>query len=628
MANHNDFLGNMTAEASNGVVVTMSGATEGQIYRFVFTRNIEGGVTFKQSNVAFCTISGDVNAGDTITLTAVSNTEDGWLYEQESAGIESSDGSINIDYTSGIPDVAVNWLKLPRKVVLNNYDNTDADPHQQLALGDGAQVDSSYTSNAIAIGKDSTARYSKALAVGCNASSSSTNAIAIGYRADSSSQYSIAIGSQSSASDSWAIAIGNSATATKRSSIAIGVLAQSKKNNSIAIGNVSGCEGSGSIAIGGSTDAYCDECITIGTHAKANSNNGGIAIGYYSDARGYDSIAFGDNSTTDGDSAISLGRYSSSSAPQSISLGQNAGVCERVIVNNVYRYCRMKPFNLLKFSVNGTDKFFNRGTGQVTITYEGDNYTINVANNTMFLTSDTEAGNIYSFVSGIFIDSKYYNTLSGVSTVTINVYPLYEGSNVYVVDCGMGLANTDTSTATSAYFYATYLVSSASGLRGDAIGKEAKSYSGLAFGEGTISMVGNQTVLGTYNVPSSTDYFQVGIGSTYVNRKNVLTIDGDERLKVCSYVGETQIINMNNQTGTLNINKAVFRIKWNGTGDITLTLNTSGCVEGQRVTIFAETNDVKLFAQPYLIRQGRFCDFMFIGGAWRPSMGIEEILTT
>lgn len=627
MANHNDFLGNMTSEATNGVTVTMSGATEGQIYRFVFTRNITGGVTFKQSNVAYCTISGDVNAGDTITLTAVSNTADGWLYEQESAGIESSDGSINIDYTSGIPDVAVNWLKLPRKVVLNNYDNINADPHQQLALGDGAQVDSSYTSNAIAIGKDSTARYSKALAIGYNASSSSTNAIAIGYRADSSSQYSIAIGSQSSASDSWAIAIGNSAIASKRSSIAIGVLAQSKKNNSIAIGNVSDSEGSGSIAIGSSADAYCDECITIGTNAKANSNNGGIAIGYYSDARGYDSIAFGDNSTSDGDSAISLGRYSSSSAPQSIALGQNAGVCERVIVNNVYRYCRMKPFNLLKFSVNGTDKFFNRGTGQVTITYEGNNYTINVANNTMFLTSDTEAGNIYSFVSGIFIDSTYYNALSGVSTVTINVYPLYEGSNVYVVDCGMGLANTDTSTATSAYFYATYLVSSASGFRGDAIGKEAKSYSGLAFGEGTISMVGTQTVLGTYNVPSSTDYFQVGIGSTYVNRRNVLTIDGNERLKVCSYVGETQTIEMNNQTGSLNINKAVFRIKWNGTGEVTLTLNTSGCVEGQRVTIFAETNDVKLFAQPYIIRQGRFCDFMFIGGAWRPSMGIEELVS-
>ena len=626
MANHNDFLGNMTSEASNGVVVTMSSATEGQIYRFVFTRNITGGVTFKQSNVAYCTIANDVNAGDTITLTAVSNTADGWLYEQESAGIESSDGSNIVEYNGSTADVRVNWAKLPRRVVLNNYDNTNADPHQQLALGDGAQVDSSYTSNAIAIGKDSTARYSKALAVGCNASSSSSNAIAIGSRADSSAQYSIAIGSLSSASDSWAIAVGNSAIASNQSSIAIGVLAQSRKYKSIAIGISSHSEGSGSIAIGGSTDAYCDECITIGSNAKANANNGGIAIGYYADARGYDSIAMGDNSKADGESAISLGRYSSSSAPQSIALGQNAGVCERVLVNNTYKYCRMKPFNLLKFSVNGTDKFFNRGTGQVTITYEGNNYIINVANNTLFLTSDTEAGNIYSFVSGIFIDSTYYNSLNGVSTVTINVYPLYEGSNVYVVDCGMGLANTDTSTATSVYFYATYLVSSVSGLRGDAIGKEAKSYSGLAFGEGIISMVGNQTILGTYNVPSSTDYFQVGIGSTYVTRRNVLTIDGNERLKVCSYVGGTQTINMSQQMGSIsNITKSVYKIKWNGVGTIRLTLGTDGCVEGQRVSIVAVTNDVQIFATAILIPLGTFGDFLFIDGEWIPSSGIWNV---
>jgi hypothetical protein len=139
MANHNDFVGNMTSEATNGVVVTMSGATEGQIYRFVFTRNITGGVTFKQSNVAYCTIAGDVNAGDTITLTAVSNTADGWLYEQESAGIESSDGSNIIEYNGSTADVRVNWEKLPARVVMNVADD-DYEDDKNIAIGYGAST--------------------------------------------------------------------------------------------------------------------------------------------------------------------------------------------------------------------------------------------------------------------------------------------------------------------------------------------------------------------------------------------------------------------------------------------------------------------------------------------------------
>lgn len=139
MANHNDFLGNMTSEATNGVEVTMSGATEGQIYRFVFTRNITGGVTFMQSNVAYCTIAGDVNAGDTITLTAVSNTADGWLYEKESAGIESSDGSNIVEYNGSTADVRVNWDKLPARVVMNVADDEYEDD-KNIAIGYGSST--------------------------------------------------------------------------------------------------------------------------------------------------------------------------------------------------------------------------------------------------------------------------------------------------------------------------------------------------------------------------------------------------------------------------------------------------------------------------------------------------------
>lgn len=599
MSGHNDFLGNMTSEATNGVVVTMSGATEGQIYRFVFTRNITGGVTFKQSNVAYCTISGDVNAGDTITLTAVSNTADGWLYEQESAGIKSTDGSVNVEYDGGVADLSIN---IPPDVVRNN-EWTSSVGHRVLAIGEGASADTS--SNNVAIGKEADASGNSAVCVGGNSEASGNYSSSFGHNAEASAFGAVAVGGNAVANGTGAVAIGGNqpsqATTSAGYSVAIGgrVIAPS---NSVAIGhNANGGTGSHGTTIGKDAESAGSYTCAVGFSAKAN-NDYAIAVGVRSEANYANSIAF----------------------------GAYAVVCKKEVdANDNVKYRRFKAMSLQSFTVDGEiRKFYKPATaGDVTITFSGGGTaTVSVTNGTLFVVSDSSAPNITSIFNGIMINGMFYDTTEGtISLDTFTVTPI-AGFNAWAIDIKMPLAYIDTSGVNNAQIL-TEVLSSYSA-EGCAFGNQAKSYGGYALGRMVVSTFPRQTVVGTYNVPSDSDYFQVGCGNSSAQRRNILTIDSNERLRVCSYVGETQTIEMSQQTGSLsNITKSIYRIRWNDTGTVNLTLDTGGCVEGQRVTIFAETNDVKLFAQPYLIRQGRFCDFMFLGGAWRPSMGIEELVS-
>lgn len=541
MSGHNDFLGNMTSEATNGVTVTMSGATEGQIYRFVFTRNITGGVTFKQSNVAYCTISGDVNAGDTITLTAVSNTADGWLYEQESAGIESSDGSNIIEYNGSTADVRVNWDKLPANVVRNGAYSSSTG-HENIAIGFASSVAPTSYSGAVAIGKSTTSRGNFSIVVG-SFSNADNGGMAFGVQAHANGSSSLAVGSNVTANDSNSMAIGYQTEAVGFQSIAIGPYASTKNISALA----------------------------VGYNAKANQLRGGYGK--------HELISFNVNNESKKVYTSSTAETISIEIPE---IGTFAGI-------DMYA-------NYMLFVLNAELEF---------------------ANELLF-----EVDGIVKQKQDFSSSAWNYISVSRMTALGSSGYYAYTFPSRYI-------DYSDINTSANAYFFATSGDSYNNRYNGISIGTSSVSIGSgsIAIGENATSIKDGQVVIGRCNAESGTDLMQVGNG-TETNRKNILTIDSNERLKVCSYVGETQTIEMNQQTGSLgNITKAVYRIRWDGTGEVTLTLNTSGCVEGQRVTIFAETNDVKLFAQPYLIRQGRFCDFMFLGGAWRPSMGIEELVS-
>lgn len=541
MSGHNDFLGNMTSEATNGVTVTMSGATEGQIYRFVFTRNITGGVTFKQSNVAYCTISGDVNAGDTITLTAVSNTADGWLYEQESAGIESSDGSNIVEYNGSTADVRVNWEKLPANVVRNGAYSSSTG-HENIAIGFASSVAPTSYSGAVAIGKSTTSRGNFSIVVG-SFSNADNGGMAFGVQAHANGSSSLAVGSNVTANDSNSMAIGYQTEAVGFQSIAIGPYASTKNISALA----------------------------VGYNAKANQLRGGYGK--------HELISFNVNNESKKVYTSSTAETISIEIPE---IGTFAGI-------DMYA-------NYMLFVLNAELEF---------------------ANELLF-----EVDGIVKQKQDFSSSAWNYISVSRMTALGSSGYYAYTFPSRYI-------DYSDINTSANAYFFATSGDSYNNRYSGISIGNSSVSIGSgnIAIGDGATSIKDGQVVIGQFNAESGTDLMQVGNG-TETNRKNILTIDSNERLKVCSYVGETQTIEMNQQTGSLgNITKAVYRIRWDGTGEVTLTLNTSGCVEGQRVTIFAETNDVKLFAQPYIIRQGRFCDFMFLGGAWRPSMGIEEIVS-
>lgn len=667
MSGHNDFLGNMTSEATNGVTVTMSGATEGQIYRFVFTRNITGGVTFKQSNVAYCTISGDVNAGDTITLTAVSNTEDGWLYEQESAGMTSTDGSVSIDYSSGIPDLSVE--KVPFNNLVNKAMFQEVDSPYPLAIGEEAEA-VMYDTNGDLLRTDTAQVWLSSVDGGNNAYSHSvtrgeTYSVKIGsdtvsYTATATgslfvcktgsayatesvtdgiwyknglinftvvgaervlSVFIIAVTSNTISfskfdiinyinrtstqySNYWNTAIGKGTKCLSYASLALGY-SYAYGGFSLALHRGKAL-GYNSIAIGNATAN--NYSVAIGNNANALFDNNCIAIGNTVMARGERSLALGYQSYSDGQEDVALGVYCKSG---------------RLVTRDSVNYDRLliKKFPLAKFSVAGSQCFGYKNISNisesVSLTYGGNSYVVNVeSGRTLMLVNDADAVNIYDSVfGGIEIDGVTYASVGSYSLSMFTLTPIV--GNVYAITILEGLEEYGDASSSSAYIYAHYAKSDYSSSYGIAVGNSCESVAGgKAFGQKLVAMNYYQTVIGRYNRLSDSSKFLIGGGTTDANRRNILEIDNDERLKVRSYVGETQTIDMSQQTGSLsNITKAVYRIRWNDTGTVTLTLNTSGCVEGQRVTIFAETNDVSVSGK--LIVAGRYMDFVFIAGDWR-----------
>lgn len=714
MSNHNDFVGNMTSEASNGVVVTMSGATEGQIYRFVFTRNITGGVTFKQSNVAYCTIANDVNAGDTITLTAVSNTADGWLYEQESAGIESSDGSNIVEYNGSTADVRVNWDKLPARVVMNVADDDYKDDNN-IAIGYGASTykltdDESYPyaytlkAELCAMKVDGgEEEYTHAVTAGTTYSivrgsvTTSFTPAHSGYAVvlDLGSGYELATGTRyisqliaptyagtvvlydatengnaqyqivvvtinstyisrivegsymlawyKSESRQNALALGREASATGMSAVALGKNAGAKDFEAVAVGKDAKAIGLHSTAVGCNSQAsgYLSAAYGASTYARKWQST---AVGTYAESDGQYASAFGSQAKANGTYATAVGQASQALVLLSTTVGYstNAYNAFSAIVgisssiggvsgDSERPYLTAKAFSGAKFSTGGNEVYnaFIPSGGDIVITVGGTSYTLtspSASGRMLFVINEADAQYILrSLLDVLELDGALVS--SGGTPTGENASVEHLTGNYYAVWIRYSSSNPVVATQ-SLKFYAS--ISRASN---DSVCAVVGSYNKVmnstcvAVGAYLYTLQSGQVILGRYNKPVE-GYLIVGSGANTGNgRKNCLVIDSSERMVInAGYVGGTQEINMNSQTGTLsNITKSVYKIKWNGVGTIRLTLGTDGCVEGQRVSIVAVTNDVQIFATTILIPLGTFGDFLFIDGEWIPSSGIWNV---
>lgn len=106
MDNSINFIGDVK-DSSSTAVLTVSGNEVSKMYQFTFTKTINGLTIKSVGGVQYCSISETILQGDVVTFTVVSNSINGWIYSKQGAAIQSSDGSVKVNWIDGIADLSV-----------------------------------------------------------------------------------------------------------------------------------------------------------------------------------------------------------------------------------------------------------------------------------------------------------------------------------------------------------------------------------------------------------------------------------------------------------------------------------------------------------------------------------------
>ena len=479
----------------------------------------------------------------------------------------------------------------------------------------------------ISIGYNSSATANSSVAIGPNSSSNGNNAVAVGLYSSSGGNYSIAIGNNASSSEVYAIAIGQSAIASELRTIAIGYSAQSDKFEAIAIGYNVKCLSSYSVAIG--TGSKVDEggtySVAIGGAIVDKNSQYSIAIGEGSIAKAVSSIAIGDGASAYGLNSIFFGKgYSANEKNVGFGINSSVGRINTDSSNNSqYPYLTILRFDGVAFECDNQIVYNRILSSDATIVVDSHTYVIPAeSNKQIVVVNDSNATNIkygsatdynYFIVDGVPIYTQY-------ATQVVNVRHLHDNYYYVVLSCW----DPNYLIGTESFTFYPLVKISVNYQNSCVFGNNCFTYhsNSIALGVSCSTAKENQMVIGNFNEINDSLKFIIGGGTEYV-RKNILEIDNDERLKVNSaIIAGVSSIN-SSQTQTLNnITKSVYKINRSVSGTISLTLSTSGCVEGQRVSIFAETNDVLVVGCTNPIPQGRFADFLFLSGSWVPMMGL------
>lgn len=467
------------------------------------------------------------------------------------------------------------------------------------------------TDNGVSIGANSSSE-NNGVAVGNYASSSGIDSVAVGNSSHANNVRAVAVGF-ANASGSGAVAIGYNGrgfgyasiailgSAGGTDAIAIGFLANvaDNKNHSVAIGSQSKCGDDDSVALGSNTESVGRNSVSIGHSTKCNTNYS-IAIGNDCNSVGTDCIAIGDN--------VKSG---------SVSGDSNRQYLTTIKMNCVPYECDSQTIYNKKSDV---DLYVTIDNHQYTLTPPSTNRQLVIVNNSnaQYLKYGSANGYEFVLVDGVWRSENYVSgTLSGCVT---HLHDNYYAVWLYCTDASYYQA-------TESFVFYPLITTTTTPQKSYCVGGDIDSYhrNSHAIGYKCVTSADNQFIIGNYNTLNDNARFIVGGGDS-MSRKNILEIDNDERLKInASLIGGTQTINMNQQTGMLsNITKSIYKIKWNGTGSVRLTLGTGGCVEGQRVSIAAATNDV-VIGTSILIPAGTFGDFLFLDGEWMPSSGIWNV---
>lgn len=459
-------------------------------------------------------------------------------------------------------------------------------------------ANSSSENSGVAVGNYASSSGNDAVAIGNSSHANNVRAVAIGY-ANASGSGAVAIGYNGSGLGYTSIAILGSAGGTN--AIAIGFLSNvaDNKNDSVAIGYQAKCSDDDSVALGSNTESVGRSSVSIGNSTKCNTNYS-IAIGNYCNSVGTDCIAIGDN--------VKSGNVSNDNNRQYLTTIKMTCVSYECDSQTIYN------------KRSDVDLLITIDNHQYTLTPPSTNRQLVIVNNSnaQYLKYGSANGYEYVLVDGIWRNVNYVSgTLSGCVT---HLHDNYYAVWLYCSDASYHQA-------TESFVFYPLMSTATTPQKSYCVGGDIDSYhrNSHAIGYKCVTSADNQFIIGNYNTLNDNARFIVGGGDS-MSRKNILEIDSDDRLKInASLIGGTQTINMTQQTGSLsNITKSIYKIKWNGTGSVRLTLGTNGCVEGQRVSIAAVTNDV-VIGTSILIPAGTFGDLLFLDGEWMPSSGVWNV---
>jgi autotransporter adhesin len=191
----------------------------------------QGTAGTKLSNVAAGTIS--AGSTDAVNGSQLFHLTDG-TGVSNSAYVKiggANNGSDNASITNALSSIAIG----PGALVADGSSSAVGGGH--IAIGEGASVQTTGSSGAIAIGLSSAAKYS-GVAVGYGAYATSTNA-ALGVSASATSYHSVAIGpsSKTAPGSDYGIAVGDSAQVTAIGAIALGHSSIGNRKETVSVGS-------------------------------------------------------------------------------------------------------------------------------------------------------------------------------------------------------------------------------------------------------------------------------------------------------------------------------------------------------------------------------------------------------
>lgn len=197
-----------------------------------------------------------------------------------------------------------------------------------IAIGNGANSgNDDFTTNTVAIGRNSKTISTNTIAIGSNAKSLETSGIAIGETANVTGAFGIALGKSASSVGDSGIAAGNNAIA-QNDTISLGRDANKDATsvdvNSVAIGSYSKSLGGGATAVGFTAIAVANLDTAFGAYSKAKGANG-VSFGAYSEC-GTSSVSIGFGSLSNSTGSVSIGSEAdtSSASAYNIAIGSKS----------------------------------------------------------------------------------------------------------------------------------------------------------------------------------------------------------------------------------------------------------------------------------------------------------------